>query len=536
MRRIVEVAGDLGLGEDDLEQYGPYKAKLTEAALERLREATPGRLVLVTGMTPTTAGEGKTTTAIGLTQGLRLGGARATVCLREPSVGPVMGIKGGGTGGGQSEVLPADEINLHFTGDLHAVTTANNLLSATLDASIFHGNEHRIDVRRVTWRRCMDMNDRSLRHIVVGLGAPADGIPRQEGFDITPASEVMAILSVAQDLEDLHRRLREVIVGYTREWEPVRCGQIGVEAAMTVLLKHAMRPNLVQTSEGGPALVHGGPFANIALGCNSIRATKVALATSEVVVTEAGFGSDLGAEKFFNVVSRFGQLQPEAAVIVATARALKRHGGRPAKELEVEDLGALEAGLPNLDAHIDNVQGHGVTPVVAVNRFPSDRDAEIAAVLRHCAGRKVLAAESRPFEGGEGCSGLAEAVETALANGGARLRHLYEPEQPIKAKIERVAREVYGASGVVYQSTAETTLGRVEKLGMGSMPICMAKTQYSLSDDPALIGRPEGHELHVREVRPSAGAGFVVIIAGDIMTMPGLPREPAATRFRVDGG
>ena len=536
MRAITEVGAELGLAPEELEQYGPYKAKLSPATLERLRERAPGKLVLVTGMTPTTAGEGKTTTSIGLTQGLRLRGVGATVCLREPSIGPVMGIKGGGTGGGGSQVLPADEINLHFTGDLHAVTTANNLLSAAVDASIFHGNALGIDVRRVTWRRCIDMNDRTLRHVVVGLGNAPDGVPRQEGFDITPASEVMAILSVALDFEDLHRRLGEVIVGYTRDFTAVRCKEIGVDAAMAVLLRQAVQPNLVQTSEGGPALVHGGPFANIALGCNSIVATQAGLALSEVVVTEAGFGSDLGAEKFLNVVSRVGGLRPEVAVIVATARAIKRHGGRDAKDLAVEDLEALAGGLVNLDAHIDNMEQHGVTPVVAVNRFPSDSDAEVSAVVEHCAARGVRAAALSPYEGGEGCVELADAVREALAEGKGALTPLYTMEQPIKEKIEAVARSVYGAGSVVYQGTAGNTIARAEAMGMAELPICVAKTQYSLSDDASLIGRPRGHELHVREVRPSAGAGFLVIIAGEIMTMPGLPKEPAAVKFSVAEG
>ena len=536
MRAITEIGAELGLEPDDLEQYGPYKAKLSAATLERLRYQEQGKLVLVTGMTPTTAGEGKTTTSIGLTQGLRRRGVGATVCLREPSIGPVMGIKGGGTGGGSAQVLPADEINLHFTGDLHAVTTANNLLAAAVDASIFHGNPLGLDVRRVTWRRCLDINDRALRHVVVGLGNAPDGVPRQEGFDITPASEVMAILSVASDFEDLHRRLGAVIVGYTRDFTPVRCMEIGVDAAMAVLLRQAMRPNLVQTSEGVPALVHGGPFANIALGCNSIMATRAALTLSEVVVTEAGFGSDLGAEKFLNVVSRFGQLRPQVAVIVATARAIKRQGSRDATELETEDLEALAGGLGNLDAHIDNMEQHGLTPVVAVNRFPNDTAAEVTAIIEHCAKRGVRAAPLSPYDGGDACLELADAVQDALATDRGTLQPLYAMERPIKEKITAVARAVYGADGAVYQGTAERTIERAERMGMASLPICVAKTQYSLSDDPVLIGRPKGHQLHVREVRPAAGAEFLVIIAGDIMTMPGLPKVPAATKFSTAEG
>ena len=534
MRPIVDVAADLGLGEDDLDLYGRYKAKLTPEALERLAARPQGDLVLVTGMTPTTAGEGKTTTALGLTQALRQSGANAVVALREPSMGPVFGIKGGGTGGGGSQVLPADDINLHFTGDLHAVTAANNLLAAAIDNSLFHGNALGLDARRITWRRCLDMNDRALRGAVIGMGGTTDGIPREEAFDITPASEVMAILSVASDLDDLHKRLGDVIVGYTASTpiQPITCRDLQVDSAMTVLLKDAIRPNLVQTGEGGPAFVHGGPFANIALGCNSIAATRAALASADITVTEAGFGSDLGAEKFFNVVSRIGEFEPQAAVIVATARAIKRHGGRPAKELESEDLAALEAGLPNLDAHIDNVQKHGVIPIVAVNQFPSDTRAELDAVLAHCRGRGVRAAVANPYGGGgEACLDLAAQVREALAGERPSFQRLYDPEQSLKDKIATVAREVYGAGSVTYLRRAELTLRRARRLGQEDWPVCIAKTQYSLSDDPGLLGRPENHEFTVRDVRPSAGAGFVVIISGEIMTMPGLPRSPAAIHF-----
>ena len=534
MRNIEAVASDLGLDAADLELYGSAKAKLTAPALAALRERAPGKLVLVTGMTPTTAGEGKTTTAIGLTQALCAAGAKATVALREPSMGPVFGIKGGGTGGGKSQVVPADDINLHFTGDLHAVTAANNLLAAAIDNSIFHGNPHAIDPRRISWRRCIDMNDRALRGAVIGMGGTTDGVPREESFDITPASEVMAILSVAADLEDLHRRLGGVIVGYTSEIQPVYCRDLEVDGAMAVLLEQAIRPNLAQTLDGGPAFVHGGPFANIALGCNSIAATRAAMATSEITVTEAGFGSDLGAEKFFNVVSRIGGFAPSAAVIVATARAIKRHGGRDAKDLETEDLAALDAGLCNLDAHIDNVQQHGATPVVAINRFPSDTDAELAAIEQHCAARGIRAAIADPFGGGgPACSALAEAVSDALDGAAAQVAHLYDLEDPIRDKVEKLARNIYGAETITWQRRAELNLRRARRLGQEAWPICVAKTQYSLSDDPTRLGRPTGHEFTVRELRPSAGAGFVVVISGEIMTMPGLPRVPAAARFRV---
>ena len=534
MRPIVDVAADLGLSEDDLDLYGRNKAKLTAEALDLLRNRPQGDLVLVTGMTPTTAGEGKTTTAIGLTQALRQSGANAAVALREPSMGPVFGIKGGGTGGGGSQVLPADDINLHFTGDLHAVTAANNLLAAAIDNSLFHGNALGLDSRRITWRRCIDMNDRALRGAVIGMGGTNDGIPREEAFDITPASEVMAILSVASDLDDLHRRLGDVIIGYTASTpiQPVTCRDLKVDSAMTVLLKDAIRPNLVQTGEGGPAFVHGGPFANIALGCNSITATRVSMACADITVTEAGFGSDLGAEKFFNVVSRIGGFQPQAAVIVATARAIKRHGGRPARELEVEDLGALEVGLPNLDAHIDNVVKHGVIPVVAINQFPSDTQAELDAVLAHCHGRDVRVAVANPYGGGgDACLDLALQVREALAGDRPTFQRLYELDQTLKDKIESVARKVYGADTVRYLRRAELTLRRAQRLGQQAWPVCIAKTQYSLSDDPSRLGRPQDHEFTVRDVRPSAGAGFLVIISGEIMTMPGLPSNPAATQF-----
>ena len=534
MRPIVDVAADLGLSEADLDLYGRHKAKLTPEALEQLQERPQGNLVLVTGMTPTTAGEGKTTTAIGLTQALRQAGANAAVALREPSMGPVFGIKGGGTGGGLSQVLPADDINLHFTGDLHAVTAANNLLAAAIDNSLFHCNALGLDARRITWRRCIDMNDRALRGAVIGMGGTTDGIPREEGFDITPASEVMAILSVASDLDDLHRRLGDVTVGYTASTpiQPVTCRELQVDGAMTVLLKDAIRPNLVQTGEGGPAFVHGGPFANIALGCNSITATRAALSSADIAVTEAGFGSDLGAEKFLNVVSRFGGFEPQVAVIVATARAIKRHGGRPARDLEVEDLEALRQGLPNLDAHIDNMEQHGVIPVVAVNQFPSDTAAELEAVLTHCRARGVRAAVANPYGGGgEACLDLAHEVMEALAGERPTFQRLYDLEAPLKDKIETVAREVYGAGSVTYLRRAELTLRRARRLGQEDWPVCIAKTQYSLSDDPSQLGRPSAHEFTVREVRPSAGAGFMVIISGEIMTMPGLPSSPAAIHF-----
>lgn len=536
MRRIVEVAGELGLGEAEIDPYGAYKAKITSAALRRLQGAPVGRLAVVTAITPTQAGEGKTTVSIGLAQGLRRRGVKVTVCLREPSMGPVMGLKGGGTGGGRSEVVPAEEINLHFTGDLHAVTAANNLLAAAVDNSMHHGNPLGIDPRRIAFQRCLDVNDRALRQIVIGLGGPLNGVPREDGFDITAASEVMAVFAVAADLTDLQQRLGNIIVGYTREREPVHCRDLRLDGAMTVLLKQALQPNLAQTSEGGPALIHAGPFANIALGSNSIIATKAALALSELVVTETGFGSDLGAEKFFNVVTRLGGFRPDVAVIVATARALKLHGGRDARDLAIEDSAAVEAGLTNLAAHLGIVRRHGVTPVVAVNRFPHDTATEVEVILRYCRAQGVAAAVADPVTGGgEGCLDLAEAVQQACAGSAPPFRPLYDLEEPLTTKIERVAREVYGAGSVRYAKAAEQTLRQAARRGWDGWPICVAKTQYSLSDDPTVPGRPQGHELYVRELRPSAGAGFMVVLAGEMVTMPGLPTEPAATRMRVEG-
>ncbi len=534
MQGINNIASDLGLTQGDLEHYGSFKAKLTDDGLQRLQEREPGRLVLVTGINPTASGEGKTTVSIGLAQALRRQQHDAVVALREPSIGPVMGIKGGGTGGGESEILPSEEINLHFNGDLHAVTAANNLLSAVIDNSLFHGNPLSLDPRRITWRRCLDVNDRSLRNTIVGVGGVSEGIPREEKFDITPASEIMAILAVASDLDDLHERLSGVISGYTYDREPVFAADFAVETAMAVLLKQALRPNLVQTTEGGPAFVHAGPFANIALGCSSLIGTRAALGAGEIVITEAGFGSEVGAEKFFNVVSRIGDLNPEVAVIVCTARALKRHGGVDPKLVSEENVLALEAGFPNLDAHIDNVQQHQVFPVVAVNRFPSDTDEEISSIISYCEGRKIHVAEVDPYgAGGAGCLDLGDAVSSALSARNSTLQFLYKTEDSVTEKIETVARKVYGAEKVVYLPQAQLALRRVERLGMGNLPICIAKTQYSLSDDPNLLGRPVSHEFSVREIRPSAGAGFLVVISGKIVTMPGLPREPAATKFTL---
>lgn len=532
LRPIVDVANDLGLGADDIEPYGQTKAKVK---LEVLKRNPPrGRLVLVTGISPTAAGEGKTTVTVGVTQALRRLGRKAALCIREPSLGPVFGIKGGAAGGGHSQVLPMQDINLHFTGDFHAITTANNLLSAVIDNHLHQGNELGIDPRRITWKRCMDMNERALRQIVVGLGGPGNGIPREDGFSITAASEIMAILALARDPEDLERRLGDILLGWSYDRKPVRARQLEVQGAMALLLYDALKPNLVQTLEGGPAFIHTGPFGNVAHGCNSILATKMALGLNDVVVTESGFGSDLGAEKFFNIKCRVGGLRPEAAVLVASVRALKLHGGQSKNDLGTENLKALQAGLPNLEKHIENVQMHGVPLVVAVNRFPTDTKAELDAVVKGCERAGVPAAITEVFaRGGEGGETLAKEVLEILEKKRADFRFLYDTAEPVKAKIETICRRVYGADGVEYAPKARKAIEELEAIGLGDTPICMAKTQYSLTDDPARLGRPQGFKIAVRDVVPSAGAGFLVALAGEIMTMPGLPKVPAANRMRV---
>ncbi len=532
---IAEVAAAAGLAEDELELYGRYKAKVPLAALRARADRPDGKLILVTAITPTPAGEGKTTTTIGLGDALHRLGKKTVLALREPSLGPVFGIKGGAAGGGWAQVIPMEDINLHFTGDMHAIGAANNLLAAMLDNHIHQGNALGIDTRRITWRRCVDMNDRQLRRITDGLGGRMNGVPREDGFDITVASEVMAILCLAQDITDLKARLAAIVVGYTRDGVPVTAGQLKAQGAMAALLRDAIRPNLVQTLEHTPAFVHGGPFANIAHGCNSVSATRMALKLGDYVVTEAGFGADLGAEKFLDIKCRKAGLHPDAAVIVATVRALKHHGGCPRDGLTQENLPALEAGLPNLLAHIENMTDRYHLPVVvAINRFPDDTEAELALVRDRCRERGVNVALSEVWaRGGAGGIELAEEVLrlTAQPNGFAPL---YPDEMPLAEKVETIARRIYGADGVEFSKEARTELARLTELGFGALPVCMAKTQYSLSDDPTRLGRPFGFTLHVKSVRLSAGAGFVVVLTGDIMTMPGLPRVPAAEAIDVD--
>jgi formate--tetrahydrofolate ligase len=533
MRPIVDVARDIGLGPDDLDLYGKFKAKVP---LEVASRAPRGRLVLVTGINPTAAGEGKTTTSVGLAQALRRLGTNAVLCIREPSLGPVFGVKGGAAGGGYAQVVPMDDINLHFTGDFHAIASAHALLAAMLDNHLQQGNALRIDPRRITWPRTIDMNDRALRRCIIGLGGVGDGVPREERFVIIPASEVMAIVALAADARDLEERLARIVVGasYGAERTPVRAADLKAAGAMALLLKDALRPNLVQTLEGGPAFVHAGPFGNIAHGCNSLAATRAALALGDVVITEAGFGSDLGAEKFFNIKCRAGGLRPEAAVLVATVRALKMNGGAAKKELAREDLAALERGLPNLERHIENVRQHGVPVVVALNRFTSDTDRELAMV-RQCAERAgARAALNEVWEkGGAGGEELGRELLAQLAEGGGRYAPLYDAARPITEKIDTIVRRVYGGDGADYSAKAERTIEYLESIGLGATPVCIAKTQYSLTDDPSRLGRPSGFRITINEVYPSAGAGFVVAQAGEIMTMPGLPKEPAAERMAI---
>ena len=533
LRPITDVAAEIGLGPDDLDLYGRYKAKVSH---EVLRRPARGRLVLVTGINPTAAGEGKTTTAVGVVQAMRRLGRNAILCIREPSLGPVFGMKGGAAGGGYSQVLPMEDINLHFTGDFHAIASAHMLLAALVDNHLQQGTALDIDPRRITWPRTIDMNDRALRDIVIGLGGVGNGIVREDRFVIIPASEVMAIVALASSPEDLEQRLARIIVGSTAgaDRRPVRAGDLKAAGAMALLLKDAIRPNLVQTLEGGPAFVHAGPFGNIAHGCNSVLATRTALALGDIVVTEAGFGSDLGAEKFFDIKCRVAGLRPEAAVLVATIRALKLNGGARKTALGTEDLGALERGLPNLEKHIDNVRQFGVPLVVAVNRFTSDSDRELQMVT-DCARRAgARVALNEVWErGGAGGEEVAREVFEILEEGGASYAPLYDVKLPIREKIDTIVRCVYGGEGADFSAKAERTIDYLQAIGMGETPVCMAKTQYSLTDDPTRLGRPSGFRITVNEVYPSAGAGFVVAQAGDIMTMPGLPKEPAAERMAI---
>ena len=534
MLPISEVAKKLGLDDDHLIHYGKYKAKISMKSLGKMEDKTDGKLVLVTAINPTPAGEGKTTTNIGLSMALNKIGKTAISALREPSLGPSFGVKGGAAGGGYSQVVPMEDINLHFTGDFHAITTAHNLISAMLDNHIHQGNVLNIDTRRIVWKRVLDMNDRALRDIVVGLGGKPNGFPRQDGFDITVASEIMAVFCLSKDLEDFKERVSKIIIAYNLSGEPVYVKDIEAQGAVTLLMKDALDPNLVQTLENTPALIHGGPFANIAHGCNSMVATKLGLKLAEYTVTEAGFGADLGAEKFFDIKARFGNLKPDAVVIVATVRALKYNGGVDKKELGTENLDALKKGISNLEKHIENVQKFGVPAVVAVNRFPTDTDAELNFVMDRC---KQLGAEAVLSEvwakGGDGALDLAKSVVEICESGKAAFKPLYDEKESIRAKIETIAKEVYGADGVQFTSSAAKQIKTFEQLGMDKMPICMAKTQYSLSDDPTLLGRPTGFEITVRDLRMANGAGFIVALTGEIMTMPGLPKVPAANHIDI---
>ncbi len=534
MQPITQIAAAAGIAPEHLEQYGNYKAKISLNALQG--SSRQGKLVLVTAITPTPAGEGKTTTTIGLADGLKRLGKKVVVALREPSLGPVFGIKGGAAGGGYAQVVPMEDINLHFTGDFHAIGAANNLLAAMLDNHIKQGNELNIDVRRITWKRCVDMNDRQLRFVVNGLGGTANGVPREDGFDITVASEVMAVLCLATSIADLKARLAKIIVGYTFSGEPVTCADLKAQGAMTALLKDALKPNLVQTLEGTPALVHGGPFANIAHGCNSVLATKMALRLGDYAITEAGFGADLGAEKFLDIKCRAAGLTPAAVVVVATVRALKMHGGLQKSQLLQQDLTALAKGVPNLLRHVANMrQVYGLPCVVAVNRFPTDTDAEINFIMQKCRELGVNTVLSTVWaEGGQGGVDLAKEVVRLCEQEKPNFTYSYELNSPLEEKITAIVQKVYGGKGVSFLPAAKKQLDRLTELGFGNLPVCMAKTQYSFSDDPALLGAPQDFTVTVKSVKVSAGAGFVVVLTGDIMTMPGLPKRPAAEQIDVD--
>ncbi len=535
MKPITEVAESLGISFDELELYGKYKAKITDEYLNRIQSNPNGKLVLVTAINPTPAGEGKTTTTVGLGQAFAKLNKKAIIALREPSLGPCFGIKGGAAGGGYAQVVPMEDLNLHFTGDFHAITTANNLLAAMLDNHIQQGNQLGIDTRMVVWKRCLDMNDRALRNVVIGLGAKADGVVREDHFCITVASEIMAVLCLADDMEDLKARLGRIIVAYNFEGKPVTAADLGAVGSMAALLKDALKPNLIQTLENTPALVHGGPFANIAHGCNSVRATKAALKMADYCITEAGFGADLGAEKFLDIKCRMAGLKPDAIVLVATIRALKYNGGVAKTDLVPENLEALKKGIVNLEKHIENLQKYGVPVVVTLNSFVTDSPAETAYVKQFCEERGCDFALSEVWEkGGEGGIELAKAVLNTLETKESHYHSIYTDDLSLTEKIETIAKEIYGADGVNYSAAAKTQLKKLEDLGFGNFPICIAKTQYSLSDNPALLGRPTGYNIEVREVYVSAGAGFVVAITGQIMTMPGLPKVPAALGIDVN--
>lgn len=535
MRPITEVAAAAGLDAEDLELYGKYKAKLSADVWKKTADKPDGKLVLVTAINPTPAGEGKTTTTVGLGEALAKMGRKAMIALREPSLGPVFGIKGGAAGGGYAQVVPMEDINLHFTGDMHAITAANNLLCAMLDNHMQQGNVLGIDPRRIVFTRVMDMNDRALRNITIGLGGKVNGVPREDHFMITVASEVMAILCLAKDLDDLKKRFGDILVAYTFAGKPVYARDLHAEGAMTALMRDAIKPNLVQTLEGTPALMHGGPFANIAHGCNSVQATRLAMKLADIAITEAGFGADLGAEKFMDIKCRKAGISPDCIVLVATVRALKYNGGVPKTELNTPNMSALERGICNLDAHLDNMKKFGVPVVVAINAFPTDTAEEMEFIRKHCAERGVRVALSEVFaKGGEGGEELAREVLTVLDEGKANFHMLYEDELPLEEKIRRIAKEIYGADGVTFAPAAHKELANITDMGYGSLPVCIAKTQYSLSDDASLLGRPSQFVVSVRSARLAAGAGFVVVETGAVMTMPGLPKVPAAEKIDVD--
>ncbi len=536
MKKITEIAQDIGLNEDDYELYGNYKAKINLDVLKRLENKPDGKLILVTAINPTPAGEGKSTTTVGLGQAFNKLGYKSVIALREPSFGPVMGVKGGAAGGGYAQVVPMEDLNLHFTGDLHAITTANNAISAMIDNHIHQGNELHIDPTRIVWKRCLDMNDRALRNVIVGLGGSANGAPREDGFNITVASEIMAVLCLASDLADFKERVKRIVVAYTYDKKPVTVGDLGVEGAITLIMRDAIKPNLVQTLENTPVLVHGGPFANIAHGCNSIIATKMALKLSDYTVTEAGFGADLGAEKFFDIKCRYAGLKPDAVVIVATIRALKMHGGVAKDDLKQENVEALLKGIANLEKHIENIKQYNLPYVVAINKFVSDTDNEVKALYDWAKENNHPVELSDVWSlGGEGGIDLARRlVKEIEANPSNDFEYIYDLEDSIEEKINKIACKIYGASGVDFTASAKTQLRTFKKNGWDKLAVCMAKTQYSLSDDQKKLGRPEGFRITVRELRPSIGAGFIVAITGDIMTMPGLPKHPAALDMDVD--
>ncbi len=535
LKPIDEVAGVLNITPDELELYGKYKAKLADKIWDRVKDNKDGKLILVTAINPTPAGEGKTTTTVGLGQAMSRIGKNAVIALREPSLGPVMGLKGGAAGGGYSQVVPMEDINLHFTGDMHAITSANNLLSAAIDNHIQQGNKLNIDPRQIVWKRAMDMNDRALRNIVIGLGGKANGFLREDGFNITVASEVMAILCLSSGLNDLKKRLGSIIIGYTYQGSPVTAKSLGVAGAMTVLLKDAIKPNLVQTLENTPALMHGGPFANIAHGCNSVMATRLALKLCDYVITEAGFGADLGAEKFFDIKCRGAGLKPDAAVLVATIRALKFNGGVKKEALNAENVQALKSGIANLQKHVENIKKFGVPVIIAINHFHTDTENEIKCVEAFCRDMSIEVSFSEVFsKGGRGGTDLAEKLVRLTDEKPSHFLPLYDVNLTIKEKISIITKEIYGGKDVLYTGSAEKSIMKIEEMGMDKLPICMAKTQYSLSDNPSLLGRPQGFDITVRELRLSAGAGFIVAVTGEIMTMPGLPRTPAAEKIDID--